>query len=171
MSVNTQVVIRGRNADDWRAIAAICRTLRPEFNPLEIPYPSDDYAREKIGKAPDNTTSFGLVAEWDGKLVGEISLARQHGRCRHVGRITRLVVDPMFQGQGVGGLLLNAMIDLAEHWVNLSRVENTIHIDNAPGIALHRRHGFVIEGRMRDYVFHDGRYVDAYVVARVRDAF
>lgn len=165
------VLIRGRNSDDWKAVATICRALRPELNPLELPFVSDDYAREELGKTPDNVSTFGLVAEWEGKVVGETGMSHDSGRRRHIGEIYRLIVDPAFQGQGIGGMLLGALIDLAENWLNLSRVSHIVSVDNAPAIALHRKYGFVIEGKMRDYAYRGGRYVDAYEMARVRDAF
>jgi len=164
------LTVRGRNIDDWRAIAAICRAQRPEFNPFEAPYTADDYVREMLSKPSDANGAFSLVAELNGVLVGEIALKRYtRGRMRHIGEIERFVVDPTTQGKGVGGVLLAALIDVAENWFNLTRLSHVIAVDNAPAINLHRKHGFVIEGKLRDQSYRVGRYVDAYMLARVRD--
>ena len=43
----------------------------------------------------------------------------------------------------------------------LRRVELSVHADNARAIALYEKIGFVHEGRARDAVLIDGRYIDS----------
>ena len=73
-----------------------------------------------------------------------------------------------WQGRGVGTALLAAAIDLADRWLQLHRLELQVYADNAAGIALYTRHGFVEEGRHRDFAFRDGAFVDALSLARIR---
>jgi len=160
---------RGYNSEDWHAIAAICRAQRIEFNPLELPHLSDGYVRAELEKAPDNERTFGLVAEWEGRFTGVIVMQRGEGRLRHLGEIVLFAVSPEVQGKGVGSGLLSALIDLAENWLNLMRLEHIVAVDNSPAIALYRKFGFIIEGKLRDYAYRGGRYVDAYLMARLRD--
>jgi putative acetyltransferase len=47
------------------------------------------------------------------------------------------------------------------------RIELTVYTDNAPAIALYRKFGFVVEGCHRGYALRDGRYVDAFAMARL----
>lgn len=164
------VQIRGRNADDWFALAEICRALPLETNPFGMPFLSDDLAREAF-KAPDHNFTYGLVAIFEGRLVGEVSIGRNQGRQVHCAHIHRLIVDPGYQGRGIGAALLDGMIDMAENSLGITRLDHLIAADNAPALTLHRKHGFVIEGKLRDLLFVAGRYVDAYMLARVRDAF
>jgi putative acetyltransferase len=168
-STLSNVTFRGYNSEDWHAIATICRAQKPKFNPLELPHLSDDHARAELGKAPDNERTFGLVAEWEGRFTGVITMRRGMGRLRHVGTIQLFVVSPEVQGKGVGSGLLSALIDLSENWLNLIRLEHIIVVDNEPAMALHRKSGFVVEGKLRDYAYRGGRYVDAYLLARLRD--
>ena len=70
--------------------------------------------------------------------------------------------------RGVGTALLAAAIDLADRWLQLRRLELQVYADNAAGIALYTRQGFVEEGRHRDYAFRDGSFVDALSMARIR---
>ena len=44
-------------------------------------------------------------------------------------------------------------------------------IANLAAMALYRKFGFTIEGTCRAYAFHDGQYVDAYLMARLNPAF
>jgi putative acetyltransferase len=76
-------------------------------------------------------------------------------------------VVPQAQGQGVGSALMQAMCDYAERWMGVLRIELTVYTDNAPAIALYRKFGFVVEGCHRGYALRDGRYVDAFAMARL----
>jgi putative acetyltransferase len=63
---------------------------------------------------------------------------------------------------------MRAAIELADRWLNLSRLELTVYADNEPAIKLYRRFAFEIEGRLRKYSFRDGVFVDAFMMGRIR---
>ena len=73
-----------------------------------------------------------------------------------------------FHGRGVGAALLGALVDTADKWLNLRRLELAVYVDNEPAIRLYKRFGFVIEGTRRAAAFRDGEFVDDYVMARLR---
>ncbi len=79
-----------------------------------------------------------------------------------------MAVRDDWQGKGVGTALMGAALDLADNWLDLTRVELTVYTDNAAGIALYEKFGFEIEGTHRRYAFRNGEYVDAYSMARLR---
>jgi putative acetyltransferase len=62
---------------------------------------------------------------------------------------------------------MQAMCDYADRWMGILRIELTVYADNVPAIALYRKFGFEIEGRHRGYAMRDGRYVDAFAMARI----
>jgi putative acetyltransferase len=62
------------------------------------------------------------------------------------------------------------MVDLADNWLNVRRIELTVFTDNAAAIHLYEKHGFVIEGTNRQYAFRDGQYADVYTMARLKPA-
>lgn len=72
--------------------------------------------------------------------------------------------------RGGGTALMAAMIDLADNWLGLHRIELTVNADNAAAIHLYEKVGFTVEGRFRDYLFRAGQYVDALAMARLRPA-
>ncbi|WP_422422202.1 hypothetical protein [Pseudomonas sp. GZD-222] len=51
--------------------------------------------------------------------------------------------------------------------ITLQRAELTVYTDNEPALALYRRHGFEVEGQLRDYAMRDGRLTDVYSMARL----
>jgi L-phenylalanine/L-methionine N-acetyltransferase len=113
---------------------------------------------------------YHLVARVDGEVVGHLGLETfpTRWRRRHVGEIGMAVRDD-WQGKGVGTALMEAALDLADNWLNLTRIELAVYTDNGAGVALYEKFGFEVEGTHRRYAFRNGDYVDAYSIARVRD--
>jgi len=133
---------------------------------LQLPYRSVESVRERLAKSEEDF--FSLVAVVDGEVVGSISLqAATRPRLRHKGEIGMMVRDD-WQGKGVGSAMMQAVIDLADKWLNLTRIELTVYTDNEPAVALYRKFGFEIEGTLRKFAFRDGEFVDAYTMARVK---
>jgi putative acetyltransferase len=79
-----------------------------------------------------------------------------------------MAVHDDYHGRGVGTALMVACLDLADNWLNLHRVDLDVYVDNEPALRLYKKFGFVIEGRLVDYAFRDGAYVDVYMMARLR---
>jgi putative acetyltransferase len=61
---------------------------------------------------------------------------------------------------------MEAALDLADNWLNLTRIELSVYTDNQIGIALYEKFGFEIEGTHRRYASRSGEYVDAHSMAR-----
>jgi putative acetyltransferase len=64
---------------------------------------------------------------------------------------------------------MQAGIDLADNWLNLRRLELEVFVDNEPAIQLYKKFGFTIEGTLVEFAFRDGRYVDTFTMARLRE--
>ena len=131
-----------------------------------LPFHAPDEVRGGLEKTSPNERK--LVALVDDQLVGSASLDRPMGRRAHVGRIGMGVHDA-WVGRGVGTALMAALVDLADNWLGLRRLELTVNIDNAPALALYRRFGFVVEGTHRAHLLRGGRYVDGYTMARLNE--
>ena len=135
-------------------------------NTLQLPYRSLESVRELLTKGGEG--EHILVAVIDGEVVGTIGLhTSSRPRIAHKAEIGMMVRDD-WQGKGVGAAMMQAVIDLADKWLNLARIELTVFTDNELAIALYRKFGFEIEGTLRKYAFRDGEFVDAYAMARIR---
>jgi putative acetyltransferase len=64
---------------------------------------------------------------------------------------------------------LEAAIDLSEKWLNLTRLDLQVYTDNAAAVHLYQKFGFQIEGTLRRYAYRDGKYMDSYAMAWVRE--
>lgn len=134
---------------------------------LQLPYGSPVLWRERL-TAVDPPV---MLVACDGRvIVGNIGLhtnARTPRR-KHAANIGMGVITT-HQRKGVGSQLLAAVIDLADNWYGITRLELTVYVDNEAGVALYTKLGFTIEGTLRAYALRNGAYVDAYTMARIRD--
>lgn len=158
------ILVRAYEPEDVPAITAMFNQRGVAAGTLQLPYMSISERRERY--APSEALRM-LVAEIDGKVIGEGSLRLYSPRRKHVGSIG-MAVDESFQGRGVGTALMAALMDLADNWHNLRRVELTVYSDNAHAIYLYQKFGFTIEGTHKAFAFREGEYVDAHTMARVR---
>ena len=114
---------------------------------------------------------YSAVAEHkDGthKVVGNVTMRQyQNPRLAHTGHLG-LSVHRDYWGIGIGSLLMSTVVDLADQWLNLSRLELEVYTDNDAAIHLYERFGFEIEGTHRLHSYGDGRWSDSYFMARVR---
>jgi putative acetyltransferase len=114
---------------------------------------------------PEDRTA--IVAVLDGSIVGSADIWPGKGRRRHLGSVGMCVHDD-FHRRGIGSALMAALIDVADSWLDLKRLELTVYVDNAPAIALYRKFGFEVEGTRRGDAFRDGKYVDSHEMARLQ---
>ena len=159
------VEIRAAGVDDQRDIYELLSCPNVVRNTLQLPYVSLDRRRQYL-ENPEPGRHL-LVAEVDGKVVGELGLQQQRNRRSRTATLGMAVHDD-FQGKGVGTRLMQAALDMADNWLDLKRVELQVYTDNAAAIHLYEKLGFVIEGTHKAFAFREGEYADAYSMARVK---
>ena len=161
-----EITIRRAEPADAEAIRKCYTAPRVVRNTLQLPYRSLESVSDLLTKSREG--DHILVAVVDGEVVGVIGLhTSSKPRANHRAEIGMMVRDD-WQGKGVGTALMRAVIDVADKWLNLMRLELTVFTDNEPAIALYRKFGFEIEGTLRKYAFCDGTFMDAYAMARVK---
>ena len=120
-----------------------------------------------LSKLGPNDHHFVAVLE-DGTIIGTAVLyVEANPRMRHVGGVA-LMIHADYQNAGVGTALLKTLLDLADNWLMLVRVELTVFADNERAIHLYEKLGFEKEGLKRMTTIRDGKYADEYVMARIR---
>ena len=159
------VVIRAARLEDADALNDIANLPGFRHGTLRMPYQSVETVKERLGA--HNPNRHFLVALKDDVLVGQGALFRRLGRESHSGFIILGVHDD-YRRHGIGQALLTALIDIADNWIGLVRLDLTVNVDNQPAIKLYERHGFEQEGRQRAATLRDGKLVDAFMMARLR---
>ena len=162
--MSSDIVVRAAEPSDVAAITEVMNQPRAYWGTLQWPYHSVALREAKFTADRNNVQLVGLI---DGKVVGNIGLHREiaHRRahCASIG----MAVHDAYAGRGVGGALMQAVVDLAERWWNIKRLELSVYADNPRAIALYERFGFQREGLHRAYAWRDGEYVDSLAMARL----
>ena len=164
-----EFTIRRAQPDDYQAVSQIFLGAKAVRGTLQLPFPSAEVWRKRLAEPPEGT--FNLLACVENEVVGQLGLHTfpNHFRRRHVGQIGMAVRDD-WQGKGAGTALMQAAVDLADKWLNLTRLELEVYTDNEPAIRLYKKFGFLVEGTFQRFAYRDGQFVDVYAMARLREA-
>lgn len=134
---------------------------------LQLPHQTPEAWRKRL-EANDPNTMYQLVAEMDDQVVGSAGLhLSPRPRVKHCAALGISVHDA-YQGMGVGRALMANLVEAADRWLNLVRIELEVYADNQRAIKLYESFGFVVEGRKRKNAFRDGQYVDSLIMGRLR---
>ncbi len=159
--------IRAFTEEDLPAATAIRNLPGARWGTLATPYESLERWRKHraANPQPDN---LHLVACHAGQVIGTAMLfPNQLKRRAHVASIGINIHDD-WVGKGAGTALFAALIDAADNWLGLKRLELHVYTDNPAAIALYQKFGFEIEGREIQDAFRTGAYVDSYIMSRLR---
>lgn len=125
-------------------------------------------AEEFIKRLGINDHNYVAEVEENGikKVVGCCGITVYASpRLRHSGGIG-IMVHKEYQGKGIGRMLLEKVVDLADNWLMLVRLELTVFTDNQKAINLYESVGFEVEGTKKYAVIRNGKYDDEYIMAR-----
>lgn len=161
------LTIRRAEPDDASALCDIYTGRSTYGGTLQLPFPSRALWQKRLAEPPHGF--YLLVADVDAVVVGAISLhtSPDRPRRRHAGGIG-MGVHEDWQSRGVGTAMMAAIIDMADSWLNLTRLELEVFTDNERAIRLYERFGFEREGTLRQYAWRDGAYADVHYMARLR---
>jgi L-phenylalanine/L-methionine N-acetyltransferase len=166
------ILIRPIALKDAEAINEIRRMPGVMENMLAIPSERLSRSEKFITEMGPNQHEFVAVARGaDGseKVIGCAGLrVKESPRMRHTGGLG-IMVHREYQGLGAGRKLMEAVIDLADNWLTLVRVELTAYVDNERAIALYQKMGFEKEGVCRKAAIRNGHFEDLIMMARIRD--
>lgn len=132
---------------------------------------------ERVEKTKKRTESIGtdehlMVAEIEDNekkkvvALGGLNI-NSSPRLRHSGSIG-IGVHADYQGMGIGKMLMKELLDIADNWLMLVRVELGVYTDNERAINLYKSLGFEIEGTKKYAAIRNGKYVDEYMMGRYR---
>lgn len=155
--------VRSFDTPDRDPVAALLARRGVVEGLLVAPFAPGEQLRDWLAKPPGDCA---LVALAEGRVIGYASLTLQTAlRRRHAAGLM-LCVAPEWQRRGVGSALLTALLDWADGWAGLLRVELGVLEGNVAALALYRGFGFELEGTQRAAVLCNGALVDLHSMAR-----
>ncbi|NTV91337.1 MAG: GNAT family N-acetyltransferase, partial [Clostridiales bacterium] len=161
-------LIRPVTIDDAQDINSIRRMDGVRENTMSLFSERYTKSEDFIESLGDSDHMLVAVIKEDGveKVIGAISLnVYKNLRANHCASVG-IMVHRDYQGMGVGTALFRKVLDLADNWLMLIRVELTVYTENSGAVRLYRSLGFEIEGIKRFSAKRYGRYADEYIMAR-----
>ncbi len=165
MAEGDDLLIRPVSPQDATALWTIAREPGVIETTLALPSVRLEQRTKSLSDLSEN--DHYLVAERATHVVGLGGLTVGTGRLRHSGYLF-VYVATEHQGQGIGTKLLHALLDVADQWLLLRRVELTVLTENEAAKRLYERLGFVVEGRRKMSVISQGELKDEWLMARYR---
>lgn len=164
---STHLTIRPAHPDDADDLSALWQHPLVCATTLQMPSQEIWHARKRMESAPP-AGMHRLVAEDNGRTIGIITIwQKQNPRLRHSASLG-MMVHPDYWNQGIGSRLMEAILDIADNWLDLKRVELEVNTDNPAAVHLYQKFGFEIEGTHRFHAYGNGRWPDSYFMGRVR---
>lgn len=162
------IVIRPVRIEDSGDINELRRMKGVMENTLAMA--SERVSRTKKFTENLSNDDYVLVAEVEEenikKVVGLVGLhLNTSPRLRHSASIG-ISVHTQYQSKGIGRKLLNEILDIADNWLMLVRIELGVYCDNEKAIDLYKSLGFEIEGIKKHSAIRNGKYVNEYIMAR-----
>jgi len=108
-----------------------------------------------------------LVGILNGQVVAHGLLRQiQRPRLTHTGE-PGVYVHPDFWGQGIATQMMEKLIDLADNWLNLWRLNLETFSHNEASSRLAENFGFELEGVKKKVAFGNGRFLDTNYYTRL----
>lgn len=169
-----EFIIRPINIGDGKGINDLRRMPGVFENTLGIPSERIKRNEDHIVNMDNNNHQFVAVVKnqlGEETIIGAAGLmVSANSRLRHSASIG-IMVHKDYQSMGVGKALMTAVIDIADNWLMLVRVELTVFEDNQKAINMYEKFGFEKEGLKKLAGIRNGQYVNEFVMARINPAF
>src|SRR5262249_28107101 len=113
---------------------------------------------------------YFMIERLDGTPIGRIEYERLDPVARSA-EVMILIGAEEGRGRGYGSEARRALLRYPFRQRNLHRVALSVIAWNERAIRSYEKVGFVVEGRLRDDLYFDGRYHDQVVMSILRDEF
>lgn len=78
------------------------------------------------------------------------------------------IYDPKYWSKGYGSEATDLVLKYSFDVLNLNRIQLHVAANNLAGVKIYERSGFVIEGTLREAMYHNNEYIDFFVMGILR---
>lgn len=115
----------------------------------------------------DADTQLYLLGIIDTKIVAVLNFSGgRRLRVRHAGEFG-MSVQKRYWGNGIGGLLLDRLLEWAKETNIITKINLRVRTDNQRAIALYQNKGFVIEGTIINDLYVNDSYYSSHIMGIV----
>lgn len=162
------VTIRWVRLSDAPQLVAFKKAVTSE-SPFLLTYPDEVEdvfeARRFISIYLTDDRRIFLVAEYQGQIVGMITLAGSSRRkILHKAELGISVRKP-YWGKGIGSALISEALRIAKQ-KGFKKIQLEVMEHNERAIRLYKKFGFEVEGRKKKAICMDGQYFDLLVMGK-----
>lgn len=161
---NENVLIRQAEVTDAKALVNVIKEYLDDSE--YIPINSEDFNKSELDiKNWINTlisadNSNLLVAEFNGKLIGNLDITGHHRKMlKHTARLGMGILTN-WRGLGLGYQMLNYALEWAKTNHALEIITLDVYAENKAGISLYYKLGFNEIGKTPNFIKADDRYYD-----------
>ncbi|MFC9620071.1 GNAT family N-acetyltransferase [Streptomyces sp. NPDC056930] len=168
-----QIRLRGIEPDDWTAFMRFAVDEERTGDLLNPPRSAESFrvwAKEQAAAKSDGDC-FGLAIEAvdTGEIVGAVGSHQADPRAGWFEYGVTIGADHRRKGYAAEAVVMLLRFMFAER--RYHKCQARIFAHNEASLTLHRRLGFVEEGRLRDHVFLAGRHHDLIMLGVLADEF
>lgn len=163
---------------------------RPETSDLEALYQQKNdpeiaallggfttgYSRQDLAdwidyhRSQKNEVIWAIVRQDDDSCVGHVGLYEIDFRIR-AAEFAIMIGDRSMWGKGIGSACTQFAVEYGFAELNLNRIHLTVLSSNERAIRLYQRLGFREEGKLRQAQYKNGKYLDIFIMALLREDF
>lgn len=164
MNSSENIIIEKAKPEDTAELLRFLKAIGGETDNLTfgaegLPVPPDE-ERELLASLETSETSAMFTAKKNGKIVGNAHFTGMtRERLKHRGTIGISVLKSEW-GQGIGTMLMEAVIDFARNTAHAEIISLEVKSDNVRAIKLYERFGFEKIGCFKGFLKINGKYAD-----------
>lgn len=121
-------------------------------------------------KLNNDTDYFYAIENEEGVYLGNVAIEKIHWPAKH-GDLSITIGKKQERGKGHGYRAISLILKIAFEKLNLHKVQLLVAEDNARGLHLYEKCGFIQEGFLRDHYVILGNYINMYAMSILEDEY
>lgn len=120
---------------------------------------------EGVIKTTKKKTKVFLVAEYDDKVIGTVSVELEKWRRNHIGKFGIAIRDG-YRGVGLGKYLMSEIIKLAKRELKPKpkMIQLEVYVNNKIAINFYKKMGFKTVGKIPKQIQYKGKLIDEFIM-------